>query len=224
MVVIRAPMPSTRVAFSITTTGMPTLRMWSSASGGPVSGSASTRVGCSERTDSAETSWARVTSGRWAASAKVAEMSRATTLSPSPSAKTTSEMLPTRGTIRLTSSTVTRRPSADVTVTGRTGVASAGVVTDPPEGSAPGAAEPSPPHAPAKAATTTNAASRTSPDRVTTDRQPASIRDGGSAGRTRHRGQRRPPRCRPGPARCQRRRSRRPAPTRARRRATWSRW
>src|SRR4051812_15565619 len=51
-------------------------------------------------------------------------MSVATTLSPSPSAYTTSAMSPLTGRIRLTSVIVTSAPSMSCTVTGRTGAAS----------------------------------------------------------------------------------------------------
>ena len=120
------PISATLVGRLNTITGTPTSRICRSASGGPLCSSASTSVGCCDSTPSAVTSCAWVTSGRCCAWANVVEMSRATTRSPRPSANTTSLRLPHNGTTRLTSVTVTSRPSPEATVTGSVG---AGFVT-----------------------------------------------------------------------------------------------
>ncbi len=91
------------------------------ASAGPVVDSAITRSGRSDSTLSAETSCPRVTTGSRAACSKVAVTSRATTREPSPRVNTISLRLPESGTSRSARSTVTFRPSAERTVTGRAG-------------------------------------------------------------------------------------------------------
>src|SRR5690606_4186840 len=76
------------------------------------------------RIASADRSWPlTVTSGRSRACSNVVDVSRPMTRSPSPRLNTISAMDPYRltGRMRSTSVTVTVGPSADVTVTGRTG-------------------------------------------------------------------------------------------------------
>lgn len=118
---IRRPTSDSCLAGATTTSGMPASRIWSMASAGPVVVSASTTVGFSDSTLSAETSWARVTTGSFAACSKVAVMSRATTRLPRPRVKTISLSPPVSGTIRSVEATVTSAPSADFIVTGSCG-------------------------------------------------------------------------------------------------------
>ncbi len=104
---------------------MPASRIWSIASLGPVVVSARTIVGFSESTLSADTSWARVTTGSFSACSKVAVMSRATTCRSKPRVKTISLRDPVSGTIRSVESIVTFVPSAESTVTGSFGAGAA---------------------------------------------------------------------------------------------------
>ncbi|SCF63646.1 hypothetical protein GA0115255_101025 [Streptomyces sp. Ncost-T6T-2b] len=118
---IRRPTSDSPLAGSTTSSGMPASRIWSMASDGPVVVSARTIVGLRESTLSAETSWARVTTGSLEACSKVAVMSRATTCLPKPRVKTISLSDPVSGTIRSVESIVTSLPSAESTVTGSFG-------------------------------------------------------------------------------------------------------
>ncbi len=122
---IRRPTSASSLAGSTTSSGMPASRIWSIASLGPVVVSARTIVGFSESTLSADTSWARVTTGSFSACSKVAVMSRATTCRSKPRVKTISLRDPVSGTIRSVESIVTFVPSAESTVTGSFGAGAA---------------------------------------------------------------------------------------------------
>lgn len=176
---IRRPTSSSPLAGSTTTSGMPASRIWSIASAGPVVVSARTTVGFSESTLSAETSWARVTTGSFSACSKVAVMSRATTCLPKPRVKTISLSDPVSGTIRSVEPIVTFLPSAESTVTGSFGAgaaASGSTRSASAELLAAFGAEPSPPPHPVRSRARATAAVRAAPARPRTGRRPKAAR------------------------------------------------
>ncbi len=117
--------PSSVWSADSVTTGMPASRNCWSTSGGPRLSSVRITLGFRPRIVSADRSVPEVvTRGKSLAASNVVAISRPTTFAPRPRLNTISAIEPYRltGRMRLTSVTVTSRPSADRTVTGSTGL------------------------------------------------------------------------------------------------------